>query len=80
MSDSSSYKSRLEQWEKNTLKPTLDKSSERQREFTTVSAYPVRRLYTEADLPGWDSVRDLSFPGEPPYTRGIHATMHRGRL
>jgi methylmalonyl-CoA mutase N-terminal domain/subunit len=80
MSDSSNYKSRLEQWEKNTLNPTLDKSSERQNQFTTVSGYPVRRLYTEADLPDWDSARDLSFPGEPPYTRGIHATMHRGRL
>ncbi|HEY2117870.1 MAG TPA: methylmalonyl-CoA mutase family protein [Candidatus Acidoferrum sp.] len=80
MSDSSKYKSRLEQWEKNTLNPTLQKSSERQKEFTTVSGYPIRRLYTEADLGGWDSARDLSFPGEPPYTRGIHATMHRGRM
>ena len=80
MSDFSKYKSRLEQWEKNTLNPTLQKSSERQKEFTTVSGYPIRRLYTEADLAGWDSTRDLSFPGEPPYTRGIHATMHRARL
>ncbi len=80
MSESSKYKSRLEQWEKNTLNPTLEKSSERQKEFTTVSGYLIRRLYTEADLAGWDSARDLSFPGEPPYTRGIHATMHRGRL
>jgi len=80
MSDSSNYKSRLEQWEKNTLNPTLDKNSERQNQFTTVSGYPIRRLYTQADLPNWDSAQDLSFPGEPPYTRGIHATMHRGRL
>jgi methylmalonyl-CoA mutase N-terminal domain/subunit len=67
-------------WEDNTLKPALEKNPERQKEFTTVSSYPVRRLYTEADLHGWDPSRDLSFPGEPPYTRGIHATMHRGRL
>jgi methylmalonyl-CoA mutase, N-terminal domain len=67
-------------WEKNTLNPTLAKSPERQKEFTTVSSYPIRRLYTEADLAGWDPARDLGFPGEPPYTRGIHATMHRGRL
>ncbi|HTZ31783.1 MAG TPA: methylmalonyl-CoA mutase family protein [Methylomirabilota bacterium] len=67
-------------WEKNTLGPTLAKSPERQKEFTTVSGYPIRRLYTEADLAGWDSQRDLGFPGEPPYTRGIHSTMHRGRL
>jgi methylmalonyl-CoA mutase, N-terminal domain len=67
-------------WKKNTLDPTLAKNPERQKEFTTVSSYPIRRLYTEADLAGWDPSRDLGFPGEPPYTRGIHATMHRGRL
>ena len=72
--------SRLNAWTKNTLEPTLAKSPERQKEFTTVSSYPIRRLYTEADLAGWDPARDLGFPGEPPYTRGIHATMHRGRL
>jgi len=72
--------SSLEAWEQNTLKPALEKSPERQKEFTTASSYPIRRLYTEADLQQWDPARDLSFPGEPPYTRGIHATMHRGRL
>jgi methylmalonyl-CoA mutase N-terminal domain/subunit len=67
-------------WEENTLRPTPEKSPERQSEFTTISGYPIRRLYTPADLPGWDPNRDLGFPGEPPYTRGIHSTMHRGRL
>jgi methylmalonyl-CoA mutase, N-terminal domain len=67
-------------WEENTLRPTLEKSPERQAEFTTISGHPIRRLYTPADLPGWDPDRDLGFPGEPPYTRGIHSTMHRGRL
>jgi methylmalonyl-CoA mutase, N-terminal domain len=67
-------------WEENTLHPTLEKSPERQTEFTTISGHPIRRLYTPADLPGWDPNRDLGFPGEPPYTRGIHSTMHRGRL
>ncbi len=67
-------------WEKNTLAPTLAKSPERQSEFTTISNYPIRRLYTPADLPDWTPERDLGFPGEPPYTRGIHSTMHRGRL
>ncbi|MGB9466291.1 MAG: methylmalonyl-CoA mutase family protein [Candidatus Acidiferrum sp.] len=67
-------------WENNILRPTLEKSPERHSEFTTISGYPIRRLYTPADLPGWDPNRDLGFPGEPPYTRGIHSTMHRGRL
>jgi methylmalonyl-CoA mutase N-terminal domain/subunit len=67
-------------WEEKTLAATLEKSPERQTEFTTISAYPIRRLYTPADLAGWDPERDLGYPGEPPYTRGIHSTMHRGRL
>ncbi len=70
----------LQDWEKQTLEPTLRKSPERQTEFTTVSGYPIRRLYTQDDLPNFDAERDLGYPGQPPYTRGIHATMHRGRL
>jgi methylmalonyl-CoA mutase N-terminal domain/subunit len=71
---------REREWEEKTLRPTLEKSPERAPRFTTVSGYPVRRLYTPADLAGWNAERDLGYPGEPPYTRGIHATMYRGRL
>jgi len=67
-------------WEKNTLQPTLEKSAERKYDFTTTSGHPIRRLYTEADLAGWDAERDLGQPGVPPYTRGIHPTMYRTRL
>jgi methylmalonyl-CoA mutase, N-terminal domain len=66
-------------WEKDTLNPTLAKSAERQKEFTTLSDHTIRRLYTPADLSDWNAERDLGFPGQPPYTRGIHATMYRGK-
>jgi len=68
------------EWEENILAPALEKSSERAPEFTTVSSYPIRRLYTQADLAEWSPERDLGLPGEPPYTRGIHPTMYRSRL
>lgn len=48
--------------------------------FTTVSGYPIRQLYTRADLDGWDAAHELAMPGEPPYTRGIHPAMYRTRL
>jgi methylmalonyl-CoA mutase N-terminal domain/subunit len=67
-------------WERNTLQPSLEKAPERQAEFTTISGHPIRRLYTKADLNDWNPNKALGFPGEPPYTRGIHSTMHRGRL
>ncbi|MGA8142891.1 MAG: methylmalonyl-CoA mutase family protein [Candidatus Acidiferrales bacterium] len=68
------------EWEEKTLTPTLRKSPDRDADFTTVSSYPIRRLYTQADLANWDAERDLGYPGQPPYTRGIHSTMYRGRL
>jgi methylmalonyl-CoA mutase N-terminal domain/subunit len=68
------------EWEGKTLQATLAASPERASDFTTVSSYPIRRLYTEADLAGWSPERDLGSPGEPPYTRGIHPTMYRSRL
>ncbi|MGA6961111.1 MAG: methylmalonyl-CoA mutase family protein, partial [Candidatus Acidiferrales bacterium] len=67
-------------WEEKTLRPTLQKSPERAAEFTTVSGYPIRRLYTPADLPDWNPEAELGYPGTPPYTRGIHSTMYRGKL
>jgi methylmalonyl-CoA mutase N-terminal domain/subunit len=57
-----------------------EKSPERSSEFTTVSGYPIRRLYSPTDLSGWDPGRDLGLPGAPPYTRGIHPSMYRSRL
>jgi methylmalonyl-CoA mutase N-terminal domain/subunit len=67
-------------WEETTLASTLQKSPERAADFTTVSSYPIRRLYTAADLPDWNPETELGLPGEPPYTRGIHPTMYRGKL
>jgi len=69
-----------ESWEQDTLAPVLEKNPERQAQFTTISGHPIRRLYTEADLSDWKAATQLGFPGEPPYTRGIHSTMHRGRF
>src|SRR5579859_4775211 len=56
------------------------RSAVRPQRFTTVSGHPIRQLYTAADLANWDAGRDLGQPGDPPYTRGIHPTMYRGRL
>ena len=82
-------------WAEKTLAPALEKAPERpigaatgtnldeagNARFTTVSGMPVRRLYTQADLPeDWSYEKYLSYPGQPPYTRGIHASGYRGKL
>lgn len=58
------------------------KSNGRLREavFTTVSGEPINMLYTPDDVKEMEYVNDLGFPGEFPYTRGIHPTMYRGKL
>ena len=67
-------------WEETTLKSTLDRHPERMEKFMTTSSAPVDRLYTPLDTADLDYTRDLGFPGEYPFTRGVHSTMHRGRL
>jgi methylmalonyl-CoA mutase N-terminal domain/subunit len=66
-------------WEAETLRPALERSPERPH-LETAWSVPVPRLGTPADVPGWDAARELGFPGEYPYTRGVQPTMYRGRL
>ena len=68
------------EWEERTLKPSLARAAERPGPFADSSGAPVERLHTPADTAAMDYVRDLGFPGEFPYTRGVQPTMYRGRL
>jgi len=83
------------QWADKTLAHTLEKNPEKpigaptgvnldeqgNARFTTISGVPIRRLYTQADLPeDWNYEQYLNYPGQPPYTRGIHSTGYRGKL
>jgi methylmalonyl-CoA mutase, N-terminal domain len=52
---------------------------EHQKEFKTLSGLPVQPLYTAADVENMSYMRDLGFPGEEPFIRGVHPTMYRGR-
>ncbi|HZP25380.1 MAG TPA: methylmalonyl-CoA mutase family protein, partial [Terriglobales bacterium] len=83
------------QWAEQTLAPTLEKAPERpigaptginvdehgDARFSTISNLPIRRLYTPADLPeDWSYEPYLNYPGQPPFTRGIHASGYRGKM
>jgi len=67
-------------WEKTTVPKWVRAVPERRREFTTSSEFLVKRLYTPDDVREVSYLEDLGFPGGYPFTRGVHATMHRGRL
>ena len=60
--------------------PNKTKTSTIAAEQETSSHIPVRPLYTPVDLEAWDQARDVGYPGEFPFTRGVQATMYRGRL
>ena len=70
----------VERWQGETLEPALKKHPEMKKRFETVSLEEVERLYTPADIAHVDFARDISFPGEFPYTRGIHPTGYRGKI
>jgi methylmalonyl-CoA mutase, N-terminal domain len=66
-------------WEEGPLAKSLQRSPERDEDFAT-SSQPVQRLYTPVDIADLDYERDLGFPGEYPFTRGVQPTMYRGRF
>ncbi len=70
----------LNHWEQTNLKKALASLPERRDSFITTSSEPVNRLYTPADIADLDYTEDLGNPGEYPYTRGVHATLHRSKL
>jgi len=69
-----------EKWEKIAVPRWLRRNPERKGEFKTSSDIPMKRLYTPEDVKDLDYLKDLGFPGQFPFTRGLHATMYRGRL
>jgi methylmalonyl-CoA mutase N-terminal domain/subunit len=77
--DLASIRETREEWEEETLDPVLERFGERKERFATVSNTGVDRLYTPEDVADLDYERDLGFPGEEPYTRGVYPTMYRGR-
>ena len=79
-SECNEIEEKKKRWEKEMLKNTLDTKKEWKEEFVTTSSMPIGRLYTPLDIPNFDYIKDMGFPGEYPFTRGIHTTMYRGRL
>ncbi|MCP5021041.1 MAG: methylmalonyl-CoA mutase [bacterium] len=57
----------------------LDKSRKRDANFTTLSGDALQAVYGPEDVT-LDPAEDLGYPGQFPYTRGVHPSMYRGRL
>jgi len=69
-----------QEWRSTILGPALKRAAERQETFETSSGIEIDTVYTPEDLPGFDYIRDLGYPGEYPFTRGVQPNMYRGRM
>ncbi|MFN0151360.1 MAG: methylmalonyl-CoA mutase [bacterium] len=79
MSDGAPASGVRKRWEDSTLRDALAESPERKSSFATPSGTPIERVYSPDDIALADFARDIGFPGEPPFTRGVYPTMYRGR-
>jgi methylmalonyl-CoA mutase N-terminal domain/subunit len=69
-----------EEWRLTTLRRALERGPERDELFETTSHIQQQIAYTSEDLAEWNEQERLGYPGEYPFTRGVQATMYRGRL
>jgi methylmalonyl-CoA mutase N-terminal domain/subunit len=72
---SNSNKSDYKQWQQE-----FEASKKRDTLFTTVSGSEVPAMVTQHDMKDWKAEEQLAYPGQYPYTRGVHPSMYRGRL
>ncbi len=76
----SQFEKSKHEWEETTLKKTLSARPERAEKFITTSSRPIKRLYTPTSFSPDEYLEKQGFPGQYPYTRGVHATGYRGKL
>jgi methylmalonyl-CoA mutase N-terminal domain/subunit len=74
-----SWSARRRAWETTRLAPALERSPERRTRFSTISDVDVDRLYGPWSVDDSDPLAGIGFPGEPPFTRGIHPAGYRAR-
>src|SRR5689334_11538573 len=80
MADNHEIDAARKNWEERKLNPALKRSKERREKFQTTSGIEIKRAYDPADTADLNYSRDLGYPGEYPFTRGVQPTMYRGRL
>lgn len=80
LKDSTKLRGSVKKWEDESVAATVKRFPEREEKFETISGLPVNRLYTPLDLEDQDYEKDLGFPGQYPFTRGVQPTGYRGRF
>jgi len=73
-------KEKRKEWEEECLEPWLSKSEREIKKFETLSGIKISDIYDPSDIAHIDFLRDIGYPGQFPFTRGVYPTMYRGRL
>lgn len=76
---SAEHQQAIQRWKEKTLQESLDRFPERRKDFITTSSEVINRLYTPADLSEKSYQENIGYPGQYPFTRGVHPTMYRSR-
>jgi methylmalonyl-CoA mutase N-terminal domain/subunit len=78
--DKTSRKKNIDDGYDRWLKEFEDSGPDKNWKFMTVSSKPIRPLYAPKDVENIDFDRDIGYPGQFPYTRGVHASMYRRKI
>jgi len=73
-------KQKKDEWEKNCYLKLIKENPELKAGFENLSGIQIKNIYTPNDISQLDYIKDMDFPGEYPFLRGVHASMYRGRL
>jgi len=73
-------KQEKDKWEKESYFKTIKKQPERKEKFENLSSNEIKNLYTPSDISNLDYIKNIGFPGDYPFLRGVYPSMHRGRL
>jgi len=67
-------------WERNCYLKAIKENPERKQKYKNLSEIEIKNLFTPEDIAHLDYPKDIGFPGEYPFLRGVHSTMYRGKL
>jgi methylmalonyl-CoA mutase N-terminal domain/subunit len=67
-------------WEKQKYHKAIQENPERKQKFKNLSEIEIKNLYTPEDIANLEYLKDVGFPGEVPFLRGVHPNLYRGRL
>jgi len=73
-------KKEKDKWEKESYLETINKQPERKEKFENLSSNEIKNLYTPLDISNLNYIKDIGFPGDYPFLRGVYPSLHRGRI